>query len=215
LWDSSLGVDVDSGVVDVNPVGLTASTEGAWAVSTGAPEVSVFVPFTPAAANAAASLPPFILVRQNLQTAPAAAETPATTPTTIPAMAPLESLVFLLGLFEPNEPSEPEPEPEPDDPDDPPDEPPDDPPDSPDEELVGFGDPPAVTRLTEELGILLLLPVELLEAPGISPSRKSAHISSLANCASIQSRQLPCRYEQEKKIALVHLRRATSNPQLL
>lgn len=103
--DNSLGV-VDSGVVEIKPVGL-AGSGCTWAVSRAAPEGGApFVPSTPAAAMASAVVPPFILVRQNLQTAPAAAVTPATTPTTIPAMAPPESLDFLLGLLEP-EPKEP------------------------------------------------------------------------------------------------------------
>lgn len=102
-----------------------ATTTGAAAAAAGS---------TPAAGV----LPPFILFRQSLQIAAAAAPTPTTTPTTMPAMAPLESL--LLGLWSVElEPLEPD---DPDDPDDPPPDPPlDPPPEPPLEPLLGLGDP--------------------------------------------------------------------------
>lgn len=170
--DNSLGVVVvDSGVVEVSPVGL-AGSECTWAVSRAAPEGGApFVPFTPAAAVPSAVFPPFILVRQNFQMVPAAAVMPATTPTTMPAMAPPESLVFLLGLFEP----EPEPELDPD-PDDPPDEP------------LGLGEDPfedEEPELGEGLGLLLLLLVGVEE--GTSPPSTLRHSCSPATCASILS----------------------------
>lgn len=183
--DNSLGV-VDSGVVEVSPVGL-AGSGCTWAVSRAAPEGGApFVPFTPAAAVPSAVLPPFILVRQNFQMAPAAAEMPAITPTTMPAMAPPESLVFLLGLFEP----EPEPEPEPElDPDpelDPEPEPELDPepePDDPPDEPLGFGEDPfedEEPEPAERLGLLFLL-VGVEE--GTSPPSTLRHSCSPATCA--------------------------------
>lgn len=188
--DNSLGV-VDSGVVEVSPVGL-AGSGSTWAVSRAAPEGGApFVPFTPAAAVPSAVLPPFILARQNFQMAPAAAEMPATTPTTMPAMAPPESLVFLLGLIEPEPDPELDPEPEPElDPEPEPDDPPDDPPVPPDEPL-GFGEDPFEDEEPEPgegLGLLLLLLVGVEE--GTSPPSTLRQSSSPAACASTQCHQL-------------------------
>lgn len=95
-------------------------------------------------------------------------------------MAPLESLVFLLGLFEPEPEPELDSEPEPDDP-------PDDPPEPPDEPL-GFGEDPFEGEEPEPgegLGLLLLLLVGVEE--GTSPSSTLRHNCSPASCASIQS----------------------------
>lgn len=175
--DNSLGVVVvDSGVVEVSPVGL-AGSGCTWAVSRAAPEGGApFVPFTPAAAVPSAVFPPFIFVRQNFQIAPATAVMPATTPTTMPAMAPPESLVFLLGLFEPEPEPEVDPEPEPDDPPEPPDEP------------LGFGEDPFEDEEPEPgegLGLLLLLLVGVEE--GTSPPSTLRHSCSPATCASILS----------------------------
>lgn len=101
---------------------------------------------------------------------------------TIPAIAPPESLVFLLGLFEP----------EPDDPpDDPPEDPPEELPDPPDEEPVGFGEDPFEDEEPESgegLGRILFLLVGVGE--GTSPSSTLRHSCSPASCASIRSHQL-------------------------
>lgn len=110
-------------------------------------------------------------------------------------MAPPESLVFLLGLLEPEpkEPKEPEPDPELDpesepepelEPEPEPELDPEPEPDDPPDELLGFGEDTFEDEEPEPgvgLGLLLLLLVGVEE--GTSPPRTLRHSSSPAACA--------------------------------
>lgn len=92
-------------------------------------------------------------------------------------MAPPESLVFLLGFFEPEPDPKSDPDPDPDDP--------------PDEEPVWFGEGPLEDEESEPgegLGRLLFLLVGVEE--GTRPSSTLEHICSPSACTSIPSHQL-------------------------